>query len=320
MANQNETNNETKYRCTQAELYAICELGWNLLKPIDVQTQVELTYPEYTIAYIDGKLIAIEKAENLPDFQMRDLPKETAHILLKQAALPAIANWRLLARYITRSLQTNKDLIKPNIEAAGEQYLEAASRENPNWEDAKRLLHDGQKYITDHAAGLTGFMPVNFPADFDTTRTAFNTQYSTFITEKATAPVGTTKKINANNAIYDDLILMTEDIREIVPTVFKDEITFAHLKTVISTPGPAGLKGIIKEETTNIKLTGATCTLIELEKDVTTDTDGFYDFGNIASGTYTLTISKTGYETLSKEVVIVKGVTSTKNYFLVKTP
>ena len=54
--------------------------------------------------------------------------------------------------------------------------------------------------------------------------------------------------------------------------------------------------------------------------DIHTDTDGFYDFGNIASGTYTLTISKTGYETLSKEVVIVKGVTSTKNYFLIKTP
>lgn len=320
MTNQNQINNVAKYHCTQAELYAICELGWNLLKPIDVQTKVELTYPEYTALYITQQLVAIQKAENLPDFQMRDLPTETAHILLKQAALPAIANWRLLARYITRSLQTNKELIKPNIEAAGEQYLEAASRENPNWEDTKLLLHDGQKYITDNAAVLAAFMPVAFPANYDSTKAAFDTQYTTFITAKAISPAGTTQKINANNAIYDDLILMTEDIREIVPTVFKDEITFAHLKSIISTPGPAGLKGIIKEETTNLKIAGATCTLVELEKDVTTDADGFYDFGNIASGTYTLTISKTGYETLSKEVVIVKGVTSTKNYFLVKTP
>ena len=151
-----------KYHCTQSELYAICTLGWNRCKT--AQATIVASFPEYTVTYIDGKLADIVTVQHMPDFQARNLITETDHILLTQLAVPAIAQWDLLERYIIRSFQSNKPLIKPNVEAAGKPYYKAATREEPNWEDLKQMLINGKTYITDHAATtLAPVMPVGFP-------------------------------------------------------------------------------------------------------------------------------------------------------------
>ena len=320
MSNQNNPNNQTnnRYECTQPELYAICSLGWSMIQPF--QSQIESVFPEYTMGYIDGKLLDIAKAENMPDFQARDLASETAHILLKQKADPAIQNWRLLERYINRAFQSNPDLIKPNIEAAGKEFYESAARESPNWEDVKRLLVDGNNYITDNLTILTPVMPVAFPINFDTTKTDFDKQYNIFVNTKATSPFGTFKKLSANNAIYDDLMLMLADVKQITPYPFKDEITFTHLKGIISSPGPAGLKGTITTQDTGSKPAGVLLRLLDTDYEATTNGAGQYDFGNIASGKYNLQISLTGYQTQTIEITILTGVTSTKNYALTPNP
>ena len=312
------TQPNNKYDSSQAELYAICYLGWNICK--EHQVDVMAVYPEYTMLYVDGKINNIKSAEELPDFQARDLTTETAHIILKQLSDVAVGKWRLLERYITRAFQTNKPLIKPNIEAAGKQYLEKASRDNPNWEDVKRLLVDGNKYLNDNAAVLAPFMPVAFPGQYTTDKTNFEAQYLLFTTKEFEAPEGTYAKISANNAIYDDLLLMLGDIKEIAPIPAASELSFAYLKGIISAPGPAGLKGTITADATGSKPAGVLLRLLETEYEATTNGAGEYDFGNIASGKYTLEISKTGYQTLTVEVTIFTGVTSTKNFTITPNP
>jgi len=307
-----------KYHCTQAELYAICYLGWNILKP--VQADVVTRYPWYTTTYIDAKITDIKKAEELPDEQARDLATETAHILLAQVMENAVTQWRLLERYISQVFEANPELIKPNVEAAGKQYLATATDDNPNWEDIKHLLIDGLNYITEHTTELTPVMPASFTADYTAAKDAFETQYTEFITNKAGSPTGTYQKVNANNDIYDALLLMLTDMKVLAPAVFQDELTFAYLKNIISSPGPAGLKGEVTDSVTKAPIADAVCELLDTEYGATTNSAGEYNFGNIASGNYTIRISRTGYQTFTGTVKIFTGVTSTKDYTLTPNP
>lgn len=224
----------------------------------------------------------------------------------------------MLERYITRAFQNNKDLIKPNVEAAGKDYYEAATRDNPNWEDLSQMLLSGQKYINDNGGILTS-MPATFPADYDSTKTAFDKKYDEFTEAEAVTPEKTREKIEANNAIFDDLMLMLGDISAVAPTAdLQKEFTFTYLKGIISSPGAAGLKGEITEEGTGNKLGGVLLRLSPLGREVSTDKLGLYDFGNIPAGKYILDISLDGYEPRKEEIKIEVGVTSTKNYALKK--
>ena len=308
---------KAKYNCTQAELYPICRLGWNTA--LKYQADIVIKFPVYTIPYITGKIADIQTAEDLPDFQSRDLAPETAHILLKHTATPAIQNRDLLARYINAAFKTNKELIKPNVEAAGSQYREAATRENPNWEDLEQMLKDGKKYITDNLAVLTPVIPPAFPADFDAAKTAFDAQYNTFTNAETDAPAGTITKITANNAIYDELMFMLDDLYTIAPPEEKINMNFTYLKGIISSPGPAGLKGTITKLGTDVPVAGALLRLLEKNYETSSAADGKYDFGNIASGKYTLEISEANYQTLKTELTVDTGVTSTKNFQLTPT-
>lgn len=309
--------NETRarYNCTQTELYSICRLGWNRTK--SRQAELSLIYPEYTLVYIDAKLADVKAAEDLPDFQARDLVTESAHIKLKQAAEPALQKWKLLERYIIRSFQSNQELIKPNVEAAGKDYYEAATRENPNWEDMQQMLLSGQAYIAANLAVLTS-MPAGFPAEYNTAKDDFDMQYDDFMLAEAEGPDKTREKIDANNGIYDALMLMLGDVGVVMPAEMQYEATFAYLKGIVSSPGSAGLKGEVTEEGTGLKLGNVLLRLQESDREAFTDANGLYDFGNIASGKYILELLLDGYEPLLVEVKIDTGVTSTKNYTLKK--
>lgn len=309
---------KARYNCTQTELYAICRLGWKLCK--NKQGDIVLVYTDYTIPYIDGKVAAIKSAEDLPDFQSRDLLPESSHIILKQYAEPAILKWKFLERYITRAFQNNKDLIKPNLEAAGKDYYEAATRENPNWEDLSQMLLSGQKYITDHGGLLTS-MPATFPADYASSKTDYDTKYDEFTEAEATTPEKTREKLEANNGIFDDLMLMLGDINAVAPTAdLQREFTFTYLKGIISSPGAAGLKGVITEDGTDLKLKDVLLRLNPIGREATSNLGGEYDFGSIPAGKYILEISLDGYETRKEDVKIDTGVTSTKNYAMKKLP
>jgi len=304
---------KAKYNCTQPELYAICTLGWNLCK--NSQATMEINFVVYTVTYIDGKIADIQTAEELPGLQQRDMVTETARINMKQLAADGVEQWQYLERYITHAFQSQPELIKPNLEGAGKDYYEAATRENPDWESVKQLLVDGKKYLDDYGGGLAGFMPVGFPVAFANAKTAFDTQYASYTVLTAESPGGTLEKITANNLLYDDLMLMLGDIVLIVPDELKSEATFTHLKSIISSAGPAGLKGTLKDAVTNNMLAGAAMRLVDTDYETVSTAEG-YDFGNIASGTYMLEIVLAGYETLLVPVTIATGVTSTKNYVL----
>ncbi|MBK8657933.1 MAG: hypothetical protein IPN22_03415 [Bacteroidetes bacterium] len=143
------------------------------------------------------------------------------------------------------------------------------------------MLTSGKSFITDNLAALTPQMPPTFQVEYNTALTDFTTKYNTFTTLEATAPDSTITKIEANNAIYDDLMLLLGDLKAIVPAIYDDEVTFTYLKSIISSPGPAGLKGTITNSNSTLPVSEAILRLTDINRETTSEADGSYNFGNI---------------------------------------
>ena len=78
------------------------------------------------------------------------------------------------------------------------------------------------------------------------------------------------------------------------------------------------LEGVVKDATTNNPIQGALVELISSGvANETTPTNGEYKMGRNGGGTYTMKVSKTGYNTQNIPVTISSGVLTTQNVFLV---
>ncbi|MEN6431058.1 MAG: discoidin domain-containing protein, partial [Coriobacteriales bacterium] len=80
-------------------------------------------------------------------------------------------------------------------------------------------------------------------------------------------------------------------------------------------PTTGGVAGKVTDSATGAAVSGATVSVAG--KTATTASDGAYAISGIAGGTYTMTVSKTGYTTWSQPVTITNGVTLTQNVALV---
>ncbi len=73
------------------------------------------------------------------------------------------------------------------------------------------------------------------------------------------------------------------------------------------------LSGTVTDSATAAAITGASLNLDD--KETTTDSDGYYSFSGIATGTYTLAVTITGYQSYHESITIIEG-SNTKNIAL----
>lgn len=224
-----------KYHCTQAELYAICNIGWQSYT--ENQPNFETFKTTYTPAFGIAMVAAVESAKNLPDFQSRNQETETAYILMGQTTTRALTKWRALRSYIKSAFAP--ELQKPNIEAAGEEHYTKASTRN--WSETELMFTSAINYITDNTAILTAAgMPPTFQTDFADLHTQFTSYYNTFTDSGQDEHEGTDAKVNANNAIYDNLQKMFEDGQIIYENnqAKRERFIFARVKELITNTSP----------------------------------------------------------------------------------
>jgi len=258
-----------KYHCTQAELYAICTIGWQSYN--ENQPDFEAFKTTYTAAFGTAMVAAVETAKNLPDFQARNEDTETAYILMGQTATLALTKWRTLRSYIKSAFAP--ELQKPNIEAAGEEhYTKATTR---NWGETELMFTSALNYITENTAILTAAgMPATFPTSFSDLHTTFISHYSTFTDSGQDEHEGTDAKVNSNNSLYDNLQKMFEDgqiIYEENPAK-RERFIFARVKELITNNSSTGGSGIpatvvelgvyVYDEETNTPIEGAHFTIL----------------------------------------------------------
>jgi hypothetical protein len=302
---------QAKYPCTQAELYAICKIGWQSYA--EFQTDFENHASIYTALYGTNALAEVLAAEALPDFQQRDEPSESARIQLITLADQAIQQWRGLRTHIFRSFIPS--LHKPMLESAGNEYLDKAY--NKNWEQVTLLLTAGSNFLTAKNAELTaGGMPAAFPLAYEAARTAFNNLYLQFMDFEQDQPEGTDEKITANNTIFEKLSSMFDDGRFIHENNPARQLRFifAHVQELVSSnPGnssqQATFRGVARDNATNAPLQDV---LLEIGTHTTTSlADGSFELSfNISNvATLPVAISKPGYQNVISTLQILPGET-----------
>lgn len=162
-------------------------------------------------------------------------------------------------------------------------------------------------------------MPPSFTAIITTAATNFSVIHQTFLDDEETAKINTETKIRNNNLVYDALMSMFLDGQEIFRNqeAILDQFIFDQCLLLVSGAGTAGVRGIIKNATTNQPIALATITLGADEYSTISEPDGNYQISPTAAGTYTLSATATGYQPLSiPSHVILTGTISTLNLLM----
>jgi hypothetical protein len=304
------------YSCTQQQLYAVGRAAWQNCNA----RLVDFTAlkAKYTALFVTGKINAITAAENLPDNEQR---VQAAALIRKQMSVKGEEcrdKWQRLKLYIQEAFPANE--IDTRLAAAGSSHYTAAVKEN--WDELKRLMIDGEQFITDNTAALSANdnMPAGFPLEFTTKKTEFETMYNDYVNASLNTEVQTQDKINANNAVYADLISMLKDGQRIYK---KDEalrklFTFDQVLNDVAGAGQAGLKGTVTDGVNPLE--GVKVKIVEDEEETLADADGKYAITQLAAGIYHIEFSKAGYQTQIIEVIIEAGVTKTLDVVMVAAP
>ena len=284
------TNN---YPCSQLELYAVCRIGWaNYSRQ---QASFGIFRPIYSVNYGLQRVAEIAAAEQLPDDQRRDAASEAARVNLEAAANTCLHNWQMLKRYIIAAF--SPALQKSMLESAGSNYYDAAA--NQNWDVLNGLNVDGSAFIAANAVvlGNNQNMPAFFAGNFNNAKALFDTNYGLFKQAEEVATSQTDTKITANNNLYSKLISMFLDAQEVLRTNpgLLQQFVFDTVLGLVTSPGTAGLRGVITTGAGNTPLADVTVTIVELAKTVQSAIDGSYDFSRIRSGDFTVRFEKIGF-------------------------
>lgn len=307
---------KANYNCSELELYTICNLGWKSCKTN--LARFTAFKPKYILTFVEGKLVAVKSASELPDEQARNEAYETANVNLKKQGKKCTDAWQVLKRYISDAFSA--DLQKTKLEAAGHDYFKPAS--NENWDSVKGLMLSGLGFITTNSATLMAGdnMPSTFENDFKDIKEAFEAQHEIFLQAEENSTVGQDKKVSANNAIFADLMSMLLDGQEI----FKDEeallkqFVFTELLYLASGTGTAGVKGQISDANTGTSLENISVTIVGTTKKTVSGVKGEYEILQVAAGKYDILIEGDGYQTQTiKDWVVKTGTVSTLNIQMV---
>ncbi len=311
----------TTYKCSQQSLYAVCRSGWSSCNSF--LAQFTAFSPLYDAAFITARQADITAAEALPDAEQRTEDSRTLRVNLKNAATNGTELWQSLKRYITKAYAA--DLADIKLDAAGQSHYSKAK--NDDWGAVSRLLLDGQAFITANSADLTAGnnMPPTFGTTFNTVKSGYDTTYQSYITAGQSDEVETQTKVTANNAVHTTLMSMFLDGQEIFKSneAVKKLFTFEQVLLNVEGPGIAGARGEITDSTTdnpitisaNLEFVGPT------EYATVSGPDSRYQASPLAAGSYILTVTCPGFQTLIiNNVEIQTGVLKTLNIQLTPAP
>lgn len=301
--------NTNIYPCSQADLYTVCRTGWN--NCMEKLNEFSSFSTQYNAAFVQQKLQDIDAAEGLANEQLRYTQAEMLRHQLELQADKCLKLWQMLKRHILKAFADPDDQ-ETQIDAAGQAlYARAAQK---NWDSVQALMVAASQYLDIYEGNLqqTG-MPATFKNDVVQNRQNFTQLHQQFIQEGEASMQKTADKILANNAIYRDLITMFEDGQILFDRTSPDfkQFSFDYILTNIVAVSSAGAKGFVLDKITNLPIANAQISLVNKNKTTTTDSDGRFEFGQLAVGEYNLNVKADGYleQTLPFEV---KASTTTR--------
>ena len=308
------------YKCTQDELYEAC--GVIQLSLVGDLVKFGGFKPKYNVAFTDAVMQAIIDAAKLPDEEQRAAQHEMLLLNLIKRQVRCIDKLQALRLYIKEAYpDANEQRIK--LQEAG--FNDYNGAVNKNWDKLIAIMIHGRAFVHTYEAALTAGdnMPATFTADFDTEESGLAPLILQFKNTQENSTIGTEEKVKANNAIYKTAMGICED----GVYIFKNEeakrnqYIWEKVMDLVTPPGAAGLRLDVKEDGTNLPLTGVN---IEIQKaggvalKLATDAEGKGYFESLEVGIYSGKVQLAGYADLEVEFEIKTGVTSFKHWVLVK--
>jgi len=291
------------YKCTQLELYSICETATSNLEanlPVFADFKTK-----YTAGFVADIKTQRTDAMALPDADVRDAVSETLRVEMLPFANDCVKYFQFLKGYIDGAFAPDLRVI--NYRSAGLDEYEGARLSN--WEDMIGMNLKMNAFITANAALLAsaGFMPATFAGNVSTASAGFATKYAAFKLARQTSE-NTAAKIKANNALYKNMMDFMTDGQMLFSgrDEMKKLFTFSILKSLVSPPGSASLKVAVKNADTT-PATGITVSLKLVDSNApavnaVSDALGEVLFGAIDAGVYSVTVGFTPAQNYTKEV------------------
>jgi Carboxypeptidase regulatory-like domain len=294
MKNTEKVVTEAKYDCEPDVLYDAARLGWDHYDAI--QPQFELKSGIFTKELSVNARKAIDEAEAMPENAARQLAAKNALSEMRKLNPLVTGEWQVLEFYIRKAYPNTADA---ELDAAGYKHFTEAIKDQ--WGNTESLVKVAKKYMAANSAKLLEGknMPEGFPAAFGTLGDEFIAQRNIRLVALGTSETGTTEKIVANNAVYDQLLMMLEMGKLLSrnnATEYK-KFVFDNLKNTVRGRKPAGAKGMVKADESFRPIANATLTARNLNPDApqraystTTAADGKF-FLEMASGNYEITVA-----------------------------
>ncbi|MBL7818698.1 MAG: carboxypeptidase-like regulatory domain-containing protein [Saprospiraceae bacterium] len=298
---------KTKYACSQASLYAICILAWQICR--DNQAAFFAFDAQYTEGYIDDNVAAVKAAETMPDAKARQEELSLLSIEYDKVANLLAAQAKYLRSYIERAY-TDKAVQKIMLQSAGFDYFSKV--QNLDDKAITPFMSSALKFIADKAAVLTtdGRMPTDFAAKFNATDAAFDDVLAQYNATQSATKIKTEEKIKANNDIYDRVQAMLYDGRfmHLENPALAQVYNFNTLWDQVEPTKNAGVSGKTLAVGGKKSVPKVTVTEPLTGKTAVSDKDGSYSL-LLTEGKWLLTFTADGYVSQTIEVTIQKGVT-----------
>ena len=301
----------TNYSCAQADLYNGGRILWRLYA--DKLPSFSEFSPMYTDALGVQRLEDIEAADLLPDKATRESTAGNVLLSLEESKKDFLYLYGLLQGYISRIFEGSKrDLM---LASSGEGYL--AKAKAGNWGSTASLISSVVLFMNEKQAEMTAanIMPPTFPDKIKASAKTLSNNYTQWNVAKQAVTEGSDTKVNANNAIYENIKTVCQDAKKIFANDIPTAKMFVWATILDKTHGTrnAGVSGKITNGDAKSALAGVRIRILNTDKVAMTDSDGRFDIAPLSMGSYTAIIEKEGYETLTLTFDIKTGVMTRLN-------
>ncbi|MBL7815634.1 MAG: carboxypeptidase regulatory-like domain-containing protein [Saprospiraceae bacterium] len=306
-----------KYPCSQASLYAICVLAWEMCR--DNQAAFFAFDAKYTEGYIQENLARVNAAKDIPDFKARQEDIMLLSVEYDKVATDLVNLAKMLKNSVERAYKNDKNIQKIMLNAAGFDGFKKV--QDLDDKAITLFMSSALTFIADKAAvlGTEGKLPANFATQFTDINTSFVDVLGRYNAKAMASKTKTDEKVSANNDIFDSTIEMLEDgqfMYQLAPERAKQYL-FNTLWDIVEPTKNSGVGGKTLAVGGKKSVPKVTVTEPLTGKTAISDKDGSYAL-LLTEGKWLLTFTADGYISQTIEVTIQKGVTKRLNVEMVK--
>ena len=294
------------FRSSQTVMYAIGRRAWvNYFTNLAAFTAFNAKYTE---AYEQNAEKELENAASLPNSTQRQSNTKSLNRKTKSAGARVRKQFKILKRYIINAFPA--DQVEPMLEAAGSTYYLSSGT---NFIDLAELAKMALAFIIANGEILAkdgNGMPASFIEIFTSAKAAFDKQLEAYNAALTGSQQGTSAKGLANEIVYNTMMGMMNDGKEIFAedADLIKQFTYSELEKLEKKNHNTGLHILVREPGTLLPVTTASFLFQPGNITASADAKGIAKI-KLKEGIVSGTVTAPGYASLElNNIKITTGV------------